>query len=224
MSYSILQSNISSQQWGFIDNMLHLQPDIFNNKYSRPDENKPIIFYRNEQDKIYLPYLFASSLFQIIPNIDHQFMSTNLIFTGSLRPTQIEVELEAWTQLQHFGTTTLGLYPGFGKTILGAKLASRTQLLTVILVHREILTTQWKKTFDDFTNAKDHIWIVGEKNPPLTCTIIICMDTRCDQIPIEIRDKIGLLIIDEAHAFCTPNHVKCLLTFQPKYIVIESAT
>ena len=39
-----------------------------------------------------------------------------------------------------------------------------------------------------------------------------------------MRDAVGFLIIDEAHAFCTPTHVGCLLAFHPKYILAETAT
>lgn len=63
-----------------------------------------------------------------------------------------------------------------------------------------------------------------EKNPPELCDVIICMDTRYNQIPGEMRDSCGFLIIDEAHSFCTPTHVQCLLSFHPKYIVMETGS
>jgi hypothetical protein len=222
MAYAISCLHLTPVHIETIQNMLTLKPEISYNKYSKEATPEPIIFYYIRDTMLYLPYLFASSLFQIIPNLNQPFLNTNLTFTGTLRPNQITVAVEAWNQLQKIGTTTLGLYPGFGKTILGAELASRAKLLTLVLVHREILTTQWKKTFEDVTNGK--VWIVGEPRPPETCTVIICMDTRCELIPKEVQDQVGFLIIDEAHAFCTPNHVACLLTFQPKYIVVESAT
>ena len=81
---------------------------------------------------------------------------------------------------------------------------------------------QWKKTFEDNTNAK--VWIVGENHPPEKCNVIICMDTRYEQIPIETRNIVGILIIDEAHLFCTPTRVAALLAFHPKYVIVESAS
>jgi hypothetical protein len=105
---------------------------------------------------------------------------------------------------------------------LGAKLASNIGLITVVLVHREILTIQWKKTFVDNTTAS--VWIVGEKHPPSICDVIICMDTRWHHIPLEMRNAVGTLIIDECHRFCTITHVGCLLAFHPKYIILESAS
>lgn len=222
MACAVARSSISDELALRIHSMLCLQPDVPNTRYNTGDPPVPIQFYFLDNGVLHMPYLFASSLLQIIPNIDTVFPVSNLTFTGQLREHQITVEKEAWGQLESRGTSTLGLYPGFGKTILGASLASRTKLITCILVHREILTGQWKKTFTDFTNGR--VWIVGEKDPPPVCDVIICMDTRWSVIPQSVRDCVGFLIIDEAHAFCTPSHVRCLMSFHPKYILAESAT
>lgn len=222
MAYSVKRSTISQSTIETIRSMLCLKPDINNNRYNRGNDPEPILLYNLEGENIHLPYLFAASLFRINPNLDIPYPTTRLSFTGTLRPNQIPVEAEAWDQLEKYGTSTLGLYPGFGKTILGAMLSSRAKLITCVLVHREILTGQWKKTFEDNTNAS--VWIVGERNPPPICDVIICMDTRWDKIPREMRDAIGFLIIDEAHAFCTPTHVSCLLAFHPKYITLCSGS
>jgi superfamily II DNA or RNA helicase len=220
MSFAILRSSISQSQYDNLVSGLCFQPEGYND-YNPDNIIGPILFFIERDGMIYIPYLYGSAFFKFIPNINNPFPQTNIIFTGTLRKIQIPVEQEAWNQLQTRGTTTLGLYPGFGKTILGAKLSSRTGLLTVILVHRELLTVQWKKTFTDFTNAS--VWIVGESHPPQYCDIIICMDTRWEQIPMEYRLRVGFLIIDEAHAFCTPSHINCLLAF-PKVIYTAALT
>lgn len=222
MAYAIKRSMISDEDVLLIRKMLVLQPKSKNNKYNRDKATEPIIFYHLEDDVLHLPYIFAGNLFKITPNIDIKYPRTFLTFNGTLRDYQIPVEMEAWQQLTNFGTTTLGLYPGFGKTILGACLASRAKLLTVVMVHRELLAGQWKKTFVDNTNAK--VWIVGEKDIPASCDVIICMDTRWIHVPKEMRDAVGFLIIDEAHAFCTPSRMGALLAFHPIYIVIESGS
>ena len=222
MAYAVNRSSISLTHSETIRCMLCLQPDVSYNRYNRDAAPPPILFYSIDNGVLHLPYLFAASLLQITPNMDIPFPVMTLEFTGTLRENQVEVETVAWNQLETYGTSTLGLYPGFGKTILGAKLMSRSKLLGVVLVHREILTVQWKKTFEDFTNAK--VWVVGEKEPPPICDVIICMDTRWLLISKEVRDAVGFLIIDEAHAFCTPTHIGCLLGFHPKYILAESAS
>lgn len=222
MSCSILRNKVSQSYAEFIRKNLCLYPENPDSKYNQFSSPEPINFYLLRNGVLHLPFIFAACLFQIVPNLHINFPRTPLTFTGTLREKQIQVEQEALAQLVRYHTTTLALYPGFGKTILGAKLAARARLITLVLVHREILTTQWKKTFTDVTNAR--IWIVGEKNPPPICDVIICMDTRYNHIPPAIRDVIGFVIIDEAHAFCTPSRVECLLAFHPKYIVIESAS
>ncbi|MCJ7636187.1 MAG: hypothetical protein MUO21_01720, partial [Nitrososphaeraceae archaeon] len=166
MACTIKISNIIQNQIDQIGHDLCFYPEIKYSKYNI-EPKEPIYLYKVESDKIHIPYFKAKELFQIAPNSDKSFPITNLTFNGNLRDHQVDVEAEAWEQLELLGSTTLGLYPGFGKTILGAKLASRAKLLTVILVHRELLTVQWKKTFNDFTNAT--VWIVGEKHPPAGC-------------------------------------------------------
>jgi len=222
MGFAIKQSRFPADILETVRTRLCLPIEGNHNRYNRGPPPEPIRFYKTEGDILHLPYLFASAFFQVIPNIDIPYHVTGLQFTGTLREKQIPVEQEAWEQLQRYGTSTLGLYPGFGKTILGAKLASRAKLITVVLVHRDVLAGQWKKTFQDVTNA--NVWIVGEKDPPPIADVIICMDTRWDQIPQAFRNNIGFLIIDEAHAFCTRSHVDCLLAFHPKYILLESAS
>lgn len=222
MAYALPRSSISPTIENIIRERLCLQPDIPNSKYNRGPPPSPINFYQIDNDVVHLPYLFAASLLQITPNTNIPYPLVNLQFTGKLREKQVSVAEESWEQLQKWGTSTLGLEPGFGKTILGAELLSRTKLLGAIMVPREILTVQWKKTFEDFTNAR--VWIVGEKDPPPVCDVIICMDTRWELIPKAVRDSIGFLVLDEAHMLCTRGHVGGLLAFHPKYILIETAS
>lgn len=222
MAYAIKRGDISLAIIETIKNLLCLVPEVNYSKYNRDNIPEPVVFFTVIGDIIHLPYLFASALLRIIPNINNQYAFTSFEFTGTLRPVQISVELEAQLQLERHGTTTLALPPGSGKTILGAKLSARAHLLTVVLVHREILAGQWKKTYEENTNAR--VWVVGEKTPPSVCDVIICMNTRWMLIPEATRDLVGFMIIDECHCFCTPSNVQCLLAFHPKFIVAESAT
>lgn len=226
MSYAKNRSEITQAQTDQIITMLLITPKKPYNKFSSlfgsSSQEEPVQFYNAIDDVVHLPYLFAASLFQIIPNDKIQYPPVFIEFTGTLRDNQVSMVAEAHEQLQKYGTTTLALPPGTGKTIIGAKLNTMLHLLTVILVHREILTIQWKKTYTDNTNAS--VWIIGEANPPTKCDVLICMDTRWNQIPIAYRDAIGIVIIDEAHAFCTRSRVPCLLAFHPKFIIIETAS
>lgn len=201
---------------------LTFTPKIIENKYNQDQDYHSIDLYEKIGNHFHLPYSYAAGLFQIIPNKDHPFRKVKLEFTGSLRKNQLGPEAEAWTQLQKKGTTLVGLYPGFGKTVIGASLAVRTGLLTVVLFTRKILMTQWKNTFNNFTDAIT--WSVGEERQPDGYNVILCMKDRWDKLDKNLREKVGTLIIDEAHLFCTPTGAAALLAFQPYYIVAETAT
>lgn len=238
MAYAYPLAKLDKAQKEFIRSMLFFQPEttFFQKTYGRKEDmTNPVLFYHIEDETIYLPYLFSASMFKICPNIDKKFPKTSIEFCSQLRPYQEPVVKQAFEHLDKIGTTTLALYPGFGKTILGVKLAAKYKLLTCILITREILSVQWAKTCKDhlkvssissdgvLTVSDPSIWIVGFNNPP-SFDIIICMNTRVEKIPKTILDMVGFLIIDEAHMFCTPSNVKPLLSFTPMYIVSETAT
>lgn len=219
MSRVVDRNPLTSNQIQTIKNSLKFTPNVFD--VFGGQESLPINFYIDDGNRFILPYLFSSVFFKIRNNNVYPKIEIN--FLKTLRENQNFVHLEALSQLDKFGTTTLGLYTGFGKTVLGAKLTSDKKLLTVILIHRDILIKQWTKTFNDFTDAK--IWIVDSKHPiPQEFNVIICMSQRWKFIPETIRNKVGMLIVDEAHCFCVPSAVDCLLAFQPKYVVVQSAT
>lgn len=227
MAVAVDRTAISSEIAEVIRKYLCLQPlepVQYQNRFSSSETKPPVLFYIPEATQIHLPYTFAGSLLQRHLNVERVYPSAPITFTSQLFAHQIEVEQESWNQLQIHGTTTVGLYPGFGKTVVGAKLASRAGLITCVLVTRDVLTGQWKKTFEEFTDARGKIWVVGEPNPPPFATVIICMDTRANQLPQDYRDRVGLLIIDEAHMFCTPSRVFPLLAFHPRFVVAETAT
>jgi len=128
MAFAIKRDKLSQDTVSTIRKMLSLMPKTANTKYSRGDIPEPITFYYLQDGIVHLPYLFSSSLLQIIPNVDISYPILKWGFTGKLLPRQVDVEAMSWKQLESYGTSTLGLYPGFGKTILGAKLASRAKL------------------------------------------------------------------------------------------------
>jgi superfamily II DNA or RNA helicase len=251
MSYRIRRNELTSKQIKKISSDLILTPkvnDYFkwgNKKKEDEDGNKDdsggdgdIIFYLTETERseecddetessdeiIVLPFMYAAQLLNIIPNKGKDFIEISEVeFSGELRNYQIPVYNEVKEQIKKFGTSTLGVYPGFGKTVLGAKIACDCGLLTCVMYPRETLGIQWKNTFEKNTNLK--CWIVGDrKGPPEVYHVILCLDGRWNKIPNEIRLGVGTLIIDEAHMMCTPSRVRSLLAFSPYYILIETAT
>ena len=234
MAVRVKRSDLNTDQVETIRKLLCLQPvtpPVFGgNRYNSAPSKPPILFYlfdenteNSQHATVTLPFTFSRVLTGKPPNVDLQYPMVSFAFKGELFEHQKPLEEEAYSQLKEKGATTVGLYPGFGKTVVGAKLSSRLSLYTLILYHRDFLGPQWEKTYQDFTNAT--CWIAGTVPAPRQMpAVTFCMDTRVHLLPPEYRSRIGCLIIDEAHAFCTPSRVECLLGFTPKYVIAETAT
>lgn len=175
-------------------------------------------------------------------------------FMVDLRPGQVKYFKKALAQLTEHNTTSLFLPPAHGKTILGILLAYMKGLMTIIYATRGNVADAWVNTIHKcLPSHKDKIWYVGKKGSmepgvyfkgikvreistlserPLIegeeyiyiPSFIICLDQRYDKIRPEIVERIGTMIVDEAHMFCSKSRVGCLLHVQPKYVIIETAT
>lgn len=242
MALTIRKSDLSDQEQLAIRRLLLLTPKSKPQRHGMMAEptKPPIPFWYFHDGMVELPY-FAGGVFlqqkgiKLTPpfNIWEPHRSIDASFTGRLKAPdpekldqdpitdQVSVVKEAEKQLKKYGTTTLALPPGFGKTVCGAHLAMGLKLLTLVLHPRTVLNKSWATTFADFTNAS--CWVVGT-DPPPDFQVIICVDGSLSKVPKEILDQVGTLILDEAHMLCTPSRVGTLLSVHPRYIIAETAT
>jgi superfamily II DNA or RNA helicase len=199
--------------------------------YQQPEE--PIKFYRldtvnGDIKGIFLPYAYSAGL--IGKHINHlkTYPVINFTCTSTLRDDQPSTYKELFTDVMTKGSAILNVPPGFGKTVIGSKLVADAKHPAAVLTHLVGLVNQWVTTFRNTlvspTGKPLNIWVVGEGPMVGTPEIIICMDQRVKNIPKEIKDTIGTLIIDEAHCFCTDARAQTILEFSPKYVVAETAT
>ncbi|AYV86156.1 MAG: VV A18-like helicase [Solumvirus sp.] len=231
MAARVLRSDLTDTQVLGLKKTLTMIPKTFvpgMKWYSPATEDKEINFYRpaivDGKTYIDLPYAIANITLNKAINFDcyKQKEPVTIEFKVKLFDYQVEPYKEASQQVKTFGTTTLRLYPGFGKTALGAKLAADLGFLTLVTYHQTTIEEIWKNTFSKFTNAK--VWVVGMKNPPKDYNVILCMNTRLTGVLEEVRNKVGTFIIDEAHRLCTASNVEPLLSVHPLYIIAETAT
>lgn len=132
-------------------------------------------------------------------------------------------------QLANTRGATVSLFPGAGKTIIGAAIIAYMKMLPIIVVPSTTLMEQWAQTFNEYTTAKFAVVGVENKKISGTCkleeaSVIICMIERIPKIPIHILSSIQLLMVDECHMFCTEKRASLLLNIHPECVVLESAT
>lgn len=229
MSVIVPRSSLTDEHAASIREHLVMHPteewqptNVFTNK----EPKAPINFYHLfPNGDVAVPYRFGAALLKTVPNYHKTFPSRNFRFTAQLRESQKEIEPEALNHLATYGSTVLNVYPGFGKTCMCTYLTARLQTLSLVLFHREILGVQWKASYQKYGDART--WLVGVDSTPASLEdvdVILCMDTRVGSLPAWILDQVGCLVIDEAHCFCTPSHVDCLLATTPKYVIACTAT
>ena len=247
MSVTVKISDLNDIQLNKIVNDLNIVPfdkraeDIKlrgGNVTSKPKEPIDLKIINRKEKTINIPYFFARLLFnnnKINFSDKHaKVFDTNLEFGTELRDHQYPIIDEALDQLNKYYTTTLSLPPGYGKTIMGALLAFIKKYMWMALIHRDIIGDAWMETIKICYPTLIHkIWYVGDKKSPWKLPIndesdfpffIICMKERSHYIPKYILEKIGTLIVDEAHLFCTKDSVDSLLVCNPRFVILETAT
>jgi superfamily II DNA or RNA helicase len=194
---------------------------------TKAQEHIPMFMVDYIDGKAYLrvPFRFGCGFLGKLVNRDRDFPKVEYNFAGTLREHQVEIVQEAYTQLYHYGTTTLNVYTGCGKTYMSAWLLTQTKCIACVLINLQTLISSWYNTFcSSFPDLKERIWIVGEGPIPENVAMMICMDGRMDKIPEDLKRKVGTFIIDEVHLLSTLSKVKPLLSLEPKYIIANSAT
>lgn len=228
MSVRLKLDTLTAEQKKLIRQMLCMQPKQagFLNQKRFAQTKDPILLYYIDKpnNEIVLPYIFANTLAGYHVNSQKQYPGGKYNFINtSLRDHQIPIVNKALEHLQTIGTTTLGAPPGSGKTLMSAYLGSVLGGLTLVMSPLTLVQRGWITTFEQYTDAK--IWHNDGKNScPTECNVILTMNTMFHKIPQQILNMVQTVVIDEAHMFCTPDRIHCLLGTVPKYVIACTAT
>jgi superfamily II DNA or RNA helicase len=182
-----------------------------------------MVDYIDGKSYLRIPFRFGCGLLGKLVNRDREYPKIDYNFSATLRDYQISVVQEAYSQLYSYGTTTLALPTGFGKSIISTYLASLVKCKICVIISLQTLIPSWYSTFlSCFPDKKDKIWVVGEGKMPSDACIFICMDQRVEKIPE--KETIGCVLYDEIHLLSTQSRCPMFLGLQPKYIIACSAT
>jgi superfamily II DNA or RNA helicase len=177
--------------------------------------------YHTTPETVAIPLYYALNVLDK-DNDDVEHPRPNIDFTKELRDYQKPIVNKCITKFTEYRSATLIASTGAGKTVIGTYFGHKLRCVTCILIDSLPLIESWSKTISTFTKSK--CWIVDNDPPEEIPDYIICMEKRIPKIPDNIAKAVGLVIVDEAHCFCTAKRVNQLLYFNPKYIISMTAT
>lgn len=140
--------------------------------------------------------------------------------TFNLRPEQNE----AIKEIKKSDYSICVAPPGFGKTLLGAKIFEIRACTTLIVVNKNMLLNQWIERFVDYFgyNKKD-IGYLGKGFNKLNGQIDVATMQSLKNDP-KIIENYSLVIVDECHHIPALTFEQIIKSFKGKYILGLSAT
>ena len=194
-----------------------------NNKYAAGAPTKYIYSYLINNDDVYLPFNYASTVLNLKRTPRNQFSSMNVFFTGILRPEQKVVKDEAIAILNKTGSVIISAYTGFGKTLSSINLACTIKLKTLIIVNKIVLITQWEESILKFC-PKATVQKLTTKSKLKDCDFYIMNAINIEKMGKTFFKDMGLIIVDESHLIMAETLSKSLQYLNPRYLIGLSAT
>jgi len=179
---------------------------------------------------IYLPHDYAVKLFpeQCKQDLTRQLpKNMELKADPKLRENQKVIANQAVQFLRNKGTVFLNCFPGLGKTRLFVTLSCFLKYKIVLLSTQEILHNQAANNFEELSNAKCCFLakLKTEMNQETFDKYDVFITTEKSAYKMgPFADKIGTMIVDECHEFCSASRISALLLFRPIFIIMCSAT
>lgn len=137
-----------------------------------------------------------------------------------LRPEQ----KEAIKQIKKYDFSICVAPPGFGKTLLGAKMFEELSCSTLIVVNKNMLLDQWIDRFIEyFDYKKEQIGYLGKGKNTLNSSVDVATMQSLKNNP-EYIDNYSFIIVDECHHIPAVTFEQIIKNFKGKYILGLSAT
>ena len=146
-----------------------------------------------------------------------------LHFLGDLTPGQ----QEAIERLSAFEDGVVAAPPGFGKTVVAARMIAHRQTSTLVLVHRAALLRQWREQLARFLGLdKKSIGLIGGGKKSATGNVDIAM-MQSLQRKGDVSDVIagyGHIVVDECHHISAFTFERIMKASKAKCILGLTAT
>ncbi len=205
---------------------------------------KVMVLYEEDEENIILPKALFEKLSMTLEKLGIEYSLyydessgafIDVFFSGKLR----EEQKLAFDNLIAYKNGILCAIPGFGKTVVAARLICEIKRSTLILVHTKELAKQWRERLFEFIDIrydaievgkrKKSVFIggIGAKGKALTSKIdILTMQSMFekDKSVKDIVDNYGLIIVDECHHISSSTFRKIMRRVKSEYIYGLTAT
>lgn len=227
--YVIKKSSLTSEEIDALKDDLTIMPKENHAIKTVQAQEKAVIVYRENDEKIYIPRFYGMKHYGHPSKIDlFSGDPIHVPFTQTLRDYQhtiINTYLDHVKE-DHGGGGILEVPCGRGKTIMALNIISRLQKKTLVIVHKEFLLNQWVERIRDFLPSARIGKIQGKvfdvENKDIVIGMIQTMYDR--QYPLNTFAPFGLTILDEVHRVGSEEFSKTLLKVSTKYMLGISAT
>jgi len=151
------------------------------------------------------------------------FQKSEISFTGVLRDEQLSA-VQAMLEHEH---GVLVAPPGAGKTVMACALLAGRAVPTLILVHRKQLIEQWRNQIMSLLGVeKKAIGVLGGTEKKMKGFIDIAMMQSIARMRdvSSLKDRYGMIIIDECHHVPAVSFESVLSLFSARYVLGLTAT
>jgi superfamily II DNA or RNA helicase len=202
--------------------LLSLRKPLYNTPKhikSFEEDETYLILPRGLKEKIIGFFNENAVKFSFIDNRYFQEIETKKV-TFTLRPEQSD----AIKAIKKSDFSICVAPPGFGKTLLGAKIFEIRACTTLIVVNKNMLLNQWIDRFVDyFGYSKNDIGYLGKGHNKLNGIIDVATMQSLKNDP-KIIDNYSFIIVDECHHIPAITFEQIIKNFKGKYLLGLSAT
>lgn len=194
-------------------------PSVFVN----PRYVKKYPVYHETENFIYVPKQFGIKRWGEPVSEINAVSSDRWLFSGSIRPAQVEVVDAYLKPAAHDGM--ICLQTGGGKTVCALYIASQLKVKTLIIVHNTFLKDQWEDRIKAFLPNVTIGHLQGETTDVDKDVVIAMIQSiSMKDYPKETFRGFGLTVIDECHHIASEVFVQAFQKITSKHMLGLSAT
>jgi len=185
--------------------------------------------YEFEKDTIILPRGLMRDVIEILManNIKYKIIDKRIQIKEEFKSIKFTLRDEQEDAIKAISKKDFSIcvaQPGFGKTLIGAKMIELRKVNTLVIVNKNMLLDQWIQRFIDyFGYSKKDIGFLGKSKNKLNSKLDIATMQSLKNNPEIIKDY-SFVIVDECHHIPALTFENIIKQFEGKYILGLSAT